>query len=118
MSTTPDQSISLLTPYIRLTKSSAGSYSLWAAIFAPKNYELSGQPQVTVKNPDLVQVNINLDGPKNKPSGKWGVFPLKISLPTPDDGVSSNAQIKVTVWLDDPEDEGSTVTKYDEAEEE
>lgn len=118
MSSRPDRTINLLKPYIRLTKSSEGKYSIWIAVFAPKSYEISDQPNVTVKNPKSVQVDVKIDGPKRKPAGDWGVFPLKVSLPTPNGNVSSGAEIKVTIWLDDPEDEGSSVIQYDEAEDE
>ncbi len=118
MSTNSNQLPSLLKPYIRLTKTTSDEYSLWIAVFIPKNYKVSEQPSVTVKSPKLVHVRVDVKGPKEKPSDKWEAVPLLVSLPTPTDGVHSDAQIKVTVWLDDPEDEGSTVTKYDEAEEE
>ncbi len=118
MSTNSNQSPSLLKPYIRLTKNASDEYSLWIAVFIPKNYKISEEPSITIKSPKLVQVNVDVKGPKEKPSDKWEAVPLLASLPTPDDGVHSDAKIKVTVWLDDPEDEGSSVTQYDEAEEE
>ncbi|RNC85612.1 MAG: hypothetical protein ED557_02230 [Balneola sp.] len=118
MSSKSDQSLGLLKPYIRLTKNTSNEYSLWIAVFIPKNYKISQQPSISIENPKLVQVNVDVDGPKKNPSEQWEVVPLVVSLPTPENKVAPDTQIKVTVWLDDPEDEGSTVTKYDEAEEE
>jgi len=113
----PDNSVTKLVPYIRLTKDQNNNYSLWAAVFIPKNYSISNEPTVTVVDKNLVQVDINVEGPENKPKKKWEVVPLKISLPTPEDTPTSNAKINVTVYLDDPEDEGSSHTTYEEAEE-
>lgn len=114
----PNNTLKQLVPYVRLTKSKEGNYTLWVAVFIPKNYSIPQEPVVIVTNKNLVQVDINVEGPEEKPSKKWEVIPLKISLPTPEDTPTPTAQINVTVYLDDPEDEGSTKTKYDEAEEE
>ena len=113
----PDNSVTKLVPYIRLTKDQKNNYTLWVAVFVPKNYNIPKEPTVKVVNKDLVQVDINVEGPENKPNAKWEVIPLKISLPTPEDTPTSNAKINVTVYLDDPEDEGSSQTTYEEAEE-
>ncbi|GAB5408647.1 MAG: hypothetical protein BalsKO_10120 [Balneolaceae bacterium] len=113
----PDNSVTKLVPYIRLTKDQEGNYTLWAAIFIPKNYSITQEPSITIVEKNLVQVDINVEGPKDNPAKKWEVVPLKISLPTPEDAPTSNAKINVTVYLDDPEEEGSAKTTYEEAEE-
>jgi hypothetical protein len=117
MSPKPDNSVTTLVPYIRLTKDQDNNYTLWVAVFIPQNYRIKEDPTVTIKNDDLVAVSISVDGPKEKPSPKWEVVPLKVKLPSPD-MISEQTTIKTTVWLDDPEDEGSSEMKYGEAEDE
>ena len=115
MKTPPDISHQTLVPYIRLTKDENEVYTLWIAVFIPQNYKIKNEPEVIVKDDELVLVNIFVDGPKKKPSSKWEVVPFKVVLPTPTNSLVSSASIKTTVWLDDPDDEGSTNTKYSEA---
>lgn len=117
MSSTPNNSVQLLVPYIRLTRNSENEYTLWVAVFIPENYSIPNAPTVTVENPNLVQVSIKVESSGSSPSPQWTVVPLKVSLPTPENGPVKDATIKTTVWLDDPNDEGSTKIKYNEAEE-
>ncbi len=117
MSSTTNNSIKILVPYIRLTKNTENEYTLWVAVFIPNNYSIPNEPTVNVENPNLVQVNINAEGPEASPSSEWEVVPFKVSLPTPENGPVGDAVINTTVWLNDPENEGSTKIKYTEVEE-
>lgn len=117
MSSTTNNSVEILVPYIRLTKNAEDEYTLWVAVFIPDNYRIPNEPTVTVENPNLVQVSINAEGSEASPSTEWEVVPLKVSLPTPVNGPVGDAVINTTVWLNDPENEGSTKIKYTEVEE-
>ena len=120
MNPEPDICVSTLVPYVRLTKSGT-DYTLWVVVFLPANYRLASQPVPVVKSKELVQVDVFIDGPKKRPAPHNVALPFKVALPTPvgeNPTPALDAKINVTVWLDDPEDEGSTVIIYDEAEEE
>lgn len=114
----PDQSFQLMVPYVRLTKNEFEQYTLWIVVFLPKNYIIKVQPQPKIVSDTEVQVDVNVEGPEKCPSKKWGIFPIKVSMPTPINDLTTSASINVTVLLDDPEDEGSTTVKYKEAEQE
>ena len=117
MGNKPDHSISLLVPYIRLTKTKNEHYTLWAAVFIPKKYCIPKEPVVSFKNPEKVEVGIYVEGSKKDSTKSWSVEPLKIDV-TPQGAVSGSTPINVTVYLDDPEPEGSSTVNYDEAEQE
>lgn len=113
-------SVKLLVPYIRLTKDADDNYTLWTSVFIPQNYSITGNPTVEVKSSELVQVNINVEGTTDDPSSDWTAVPQSVVLPN--DGVSDNAEINVTVLtsidgvIGDPEDNGSTEMSKQEAE--
>ena len=115
---TPDNSFIKYSPYVRLTKNSSGNYTLWVVTFIPQNFTIPKDPTVDASNPKLVQVNVYVESNGDVAAAKWEATSLKIALPTPENAPVSNATINVTVWLDDPEDEGSVKTNYEEAEEE
>ena len=111
MSNSNDGTVSILTPYIRLTVDN-GSYTLWVIVPIPSNYTVNGSPSV-VTSGDTVQVSISING--SNPSSSWNAEAFSIALPAPTPGVTN---VNTTVFLDDPENEGSSVIKYDEAEQE
>ena len=75
------------------------------------------KPVVSFKNPEKVEVGIYVEGSKKDSTKSWSVKPLKIDV-TPQGAVSGSTPINVTVYLDDPEPEGSSTVNYDEAEQE
>lgn len=120
---TPDFDLEVLTPYIRVTKN-GNNYTLWVIVPLPMNYyvPLKNNPQIQInEKKNLVQVNIDVDGPEKSPSKHWYPAPLKIELPSPSGnqfGVNEETTIRVSVLLDDPADTGDTSTQYKEASEE
>lgn len=112
---TPNTSFIQYSPYIRLTKDVSNNYTLWMVTFIPQNFTIPEEPTVDTSNPEVVQVNAYVESGGNPPAANWQAHSLKIDLPTPS---NPDASVNVTVYLDDPEDEGSSEMKYDEAEEE
>lgn len=111
-----------LTPYIRLTRKK-NNYTLWVIVPAPIGYYLKegDNPQIVDdEQNDQVLVNIYVEGPEKAQTEEWYSIPLKIDLPGPNSNapikIDGKTPIKVTVYLDDPQDEGSTNTNYGEAE--
>jgi len=113
-----------LTPYIRLTKN-GNNYTLWVIVPLPIGYYLQEEnnPQLSEdKETDSVLVSIFVEGPEKPQTDEWYAVPLKIKLPGPDSNapirIDGDTKIKATVYLDDPQDEGSAGTTYNEAEDE
>ncbi|SMO82113.1 hypothetical protein [Gracilimonas mengyeensis] len=115
-----DYSVTPLKPYIRLTNS-GNDYTLWVMVPLPLGYYLKSDdnPQI-IDDPqnDTVNVNIYVEGPQEAPTDEWYAAPLKIALPSPDEApikISGETPIIVKVYLDDPEFEGESKTKYNES---
>lgn len=111
---TPDTSFIQYSPYIRLTKDAAGNYTLWLVTFIPENYTVPNEPTVGTLGDDI-QVSVYVESGGAEPSATWQAHSFKVALPTPP---SSSSSVNVTVYLDDPEDEGSSKMPFDDAEEE
>jgi hypothetical protein len=119
---TIDYAANPLTPYIRLTRR-GNKYTLWVIVPLPIGYYLKADdnPQIEEDSKrDAVLVSIFVEGPEKPPTEEWYAVPLKIKLPGPGSNapirIDGNTPIKVTVYLDDPQDEGSSTLKYDDAE--
>lgn len=110
---TPETSYLQYNPYIRLTKNADGVYNLWIVTFIPSNFTIPNEPTIDSSNPDIIQVNVNVESGGEEPSGDWVANSLKVTVPAP---TVSGESLNVTVLLDDPVNEGSTVIKYEEAE--
>tara|TARA_R110000868_G_scaffold294140_1_gene554682 strand:+ start:6384 stop:6725 length:342 start_codon:yes stop_codon:yes gene_type:complete len=111
---TPNTSFIQYSPYIRLTKDESGNYTLWLVTFIPQNYTIPNEPTVSATGSDI-QVSVYVESGGATPSESWEVHSLKVALPTPS---GSGASVNATVYLDDPEDEGSSKIPFDDAEEE
>ena len=109
----PDTSFLQYHPYIRLTKDAAGVYNLWIVTFIPSNFTIPDSPSIDSSNPKITQVNVNVESGGEEPSGNWVPCSLKVTVPAPS---VSGESLNVTVLLDDPINEGSTVISYEEAE--
>ncbi len=111
---TPNTSFIQYSPYIRLTKDTSDNYNLWLVTFIPKNYTVPNEPTVGSSG-ENTQVSVYVESGGAEPSGSWEAHSFKVSLPAPS---SSSSSVNATVYLDDPEDEGSTEVPFEDAEEE
>ena len=109
---TPNTSFIQYSPYIRLTKDAAGNYNLWLVTFIPENYTVPNEPTVGPSG-DNTQVSVYVESGGDEPSASWQAHSFKVALPAPS---SLGSNVNATVYLDDPEDEGSTEIPFDEAE--
>lgn len=120
---TPDFDLEVLTPYIRVTKK-GNSYTLWVIVPLPMNYyiPLENNPQLDINEAqNIVQVNVDVEGPEKDPADQWYPATLKVDLPSPSGnqfGVNQETTIRVSVLVDDPADTGDTSTQYKDASEE
>lgn len=125
---TPDFSLEILMPYIRLTNSGK-KYTLCVMVPLPVNYHVQLKNNPTIKiDEDKNQVNviIKVAGPVKNPANEWVGIPLKIGLPSLNSGDSkidlttsiiTTIKIKDTDDLEDGEG-GSTESKYEDSMEE
>lgn len=111
---TPNTSFIQYSPYIRLTKDASNNYNLWLVTFIPDNFTVPNEPTVSSTGSDT-QVSLYVESGGAQPSDSWEAHSFKVGLPTPSD---SDSLVNATVYLDDPEDEGSSKMPFDDAEEE
>lgn len=109
---TPNTSFIQYSPYIRLTKDASDNYNLWLVTFIPENFTVPNEPSVSSSG-ENTQVSVYVESGGAEPSGSWEAHSFKVALPAPS---SSSSSVNATVYLDDPEDEGSTEMEYEEAE--
>ncbi len=111
----PDNSFVQYSPYIRLTKDQSNNYTLWIVTYIPQNFTIPEEPTIDSSNPEVIQVSVSVESNGESSSVKWEAQSLKVTLPTPS---NLEGSVKTTIYLDDPENEGSIIIKLDEAEEE
>ena len=113
MSTSSDHTFIHYSPYIRLTKK-ADSYTLWLVTYIPDNFTIPNEPTVEAVDANT-QVSVYVESNGATPSSTWIAVPFKIPILAPSQAGSS---VNATVFLDDPEPEGSSEMGYEEAEQE